>query len=247
MTASRPSPNFGDGTRSFQGRFGATPNFRFRARDANHLIRRFLGATFAAIILAGLGDGLNLRAADESLASAITSPVDGSIRVPTETTIRWSTVSRAKSYYLYVGMLPGTKDVVDTGEIQATTFLARHLPAGRLLFATIHTRVGETWHHSALAFTTMPQVATITYPVNGAANVPSNCDAQWSKAPEAEAYQLYFGTTPGMNDVLDSKRFAQGQYSLSVSGLPAGKTLYGTIWTRLHGVWYSSGIAFSTQ
>jgi hypothetical protein len=34
----------------------------------------------------------------------------------------WTTVADAQAYYLYVGYSPGAKDIVDTGEIQSTSY-----------------------------------------------------------------------------------------------------------------------------
>ena len=55
--------------------------------------------------------------------------------------VQWTTVVNAQAYYLYVGSTIGAKDLVDTREIQQTSWLAS-LPGGQTVYARIWTKVG---------------------------------------------------------------------------------------------------------
>ncbi len=71
--------------------------------------------------------------------------------------------------------------------------------------------------------------ATITYPTSGQRNVDTTRPFTWSTIPEATAYQLTVGTTPGGSDVFNSKLLPVSQSSVNMPALPAGPTLYATL------------------
>ena len=58
----------------------------------------------------------------------------------------WTTITNAEAYLLTVGTEPGAKDVVDSGELQATSFEAAKLPAGRPLYVSVWTRANGVWN-----------------------------------------------------------------------------------------------------
>ena len=63
---------------------------------------------------------------------------------------------------------------------------------------------------------------------------------------DAQAYRLYVGTSPGVNDVLDSGEVAGTSYL--PSGLPSSGTLYARVWTKVNGTWARhSDIAFTPE
>jgi hypothetical protein len=79
-------------------------------------------------------------------------PMQGAKDVNPAQPFRWTSVSGALAYYLYVGTAPGAKDVVDTGEIQATSYTAPSLPVGQTLYARIHTKLASGWQYSDVTF-----------------------------------------------------------------------------------------------
>jgi hypothetical protein len=60
----------------------------------------------------------------------------------------------AQAYYLYVGRTVGADDLVDSGEIQQTSFGAAGIPRGKTVFARIGTKVGGAWRFTESSFTT---------------------------------------------------------------------------------------------
>ena len=91
-----------------------------------------------------------------------------------------------------------------------------------------------------------PDVATLTSPANGATNVASSCTFQWTGVAAAQAYYLWVGTTPGTEDVVNSRGLPASSTSYTAKSLPFGQTLYATIWTELAGHWYSNSSTFTT-
>jgi hypothetical protein len=77
--------------------------------------------------------------------------------------------------------------------------------------------------------------------------VPTSTTLTWSAGVGATNYYLLVGTTPGGSDVVNSGALAASQTSYPVT-LPAGKTLYATVYTYTSapGGPTSSSISFGT-
>jgi hypothetical protein len=76
--------------------------------------------------------------------------------------------------------------------------------------------------------------------------VPLSTTFYWSAAAvPPQAYYLYVGTSPGAKDVVDSgERLAQ---SYTAAHLPAERTLYARLWTKIAGVWRYVDSQFTTE
>src|SRR5439155_372668 len=66
-----------------------------------------------------------------AVRATLTYPSDGAVNMDPVNPIQWTSVANVQAYYLYVGTTLGAKDVVNTGEIQQTSFLAANLPLGQ--------------------------------------------------------------------------------------------------------------------
>jgi len=60
-------------------------------------------------------------------------------------TLHWTRVPDALAYYLYVGTVPGARDLIDTGETQATSWDASRLPLDRDLWVRVNTKFSDRW------------------------------------------------------------------------------------------------------
>src|SRR5204863_10142551 len=101
------------------------------------------------------------------VVATLTSPLNGSTTVIMTLPLQWTTVVGAQAYQLYLGSTLGAKDLVDTGQIQPTSYLATSLPGGQTVFARLWAEAGGVWRSTDSSFTTAP-VATLTVPLNGA-------------------------------------------------------------------------------
>ncbi len=174
--------------------------------------------------------------------SVFVYPTNGMTDVNLSQAFQWTTVPDAEAYYLYVGTTPGTHDLVDTGEIQQTSYTAASLPAGTTLYGRIWTQYAGQWSYSDISFSgTNP--ATFTFPTNGSSSVDVSQPFQWTPVSGAQAYYLYVGTSVGLKDLVDTGEIQQTSYAAPT--LPANQTLYARIWTELGGVWLHSDITFS--
>src|SRR5438093_9251959 len=125
-------------------------------------------------------------------------------------------------------------DLVNTGELDQTSYLAAGLPAGQTLYARIWTKVGGVWRYTDSTFSASPTIsltAAITYPTNGAVNADLSHPIQWTSVANVQAYYLYVGTTAGASDLVNTGELQQTMYPAPY--LPVGQTVYARIWTKV--------------
>jgi hypothetical protein len=160
--------------------------------------------------------------------------------------LQWTSVSDALAYYLYVGTTSGAKDVVNTGEITATSYTLPPLPTDRMYFARIWTKQRDGWRFAEMNFMmpAMPGPARLITPLNGEQNVTAAQPFVWTEVPGAEAYYLYVGTRPGAKDVVDTGEIKDLSYT--ARALPAAQRLYARIHTKIQGGWYSNEVFFDS-
>ena len=182
-----------------------------------------------------------------AVAATITYPVNGATNADLSQPIQWTTVANAQAYYLYVGSTLGTNDLVNTGEIQKTSYSPANLPVGQTVYARLYTLVGNVWLHADSTFSaapTAPVTATITYPANGATNADLSQPIQWTTVANAQAYYLYVGSTLGANDLVNTGEILQTSYA--TTNLPiTGQTVYVRLYTEFGGVWRSADSTFT--
>jgi len=176
-------------------------------------------------------------------------PMQGTQDMNPAQPFRWTSVADALAYYLYVGTTPGSKDVVNTGEIQTTSYTAPSLPTGHPLYARIYTKTTSGWQYSQISFkiSAVPH-AWFIYPLDGSTSVSLDRTFQWTAVTGAEAYRLEVGTIPGGFDVLNSGNILSTSYRApqAVSG-SSQSILYARIWTKYGGVWRYYDVAFTQQ
>ena len=87
--------------------------------------------------------------------AALVQPAAGSVASTTSQLFTWTRISNAEVYYLYVGSMPGAKDVVDTGEIAVTAYNVVALPRNRTLYVTLWTKTPQGgWRNTQSTFIT---------------------------------------------------------------------------------------------
>ena len=175
--------------------------------------------------------------------ATITSPVNGATNVNMTLPIQWTTVAGAQAYYLYGGSSLGANDLINTGEIQQTSYLTRGVPGGQTVFARMWTEVVGIWRYVDTTFGAASVTAILTYPPYGGVNVDQNQPATWTTIAGAQAYELYIGSTQGANDIADSSEILSATYPMT--RLPVGPTLYARLWTETAGVWLYQDSTFT--
>lgn len=167
-----------------------------------------------------------------------TMPTHGAVISSSCTTIAWTPVSGALSYYLYLGTTPGAKDLIDFGETQATSRFAGLLPANQTLYGRIWTKLASGWVYNDSQFTTF--LSTLTSPAPNALDIGTAGLFTWTANANVQKYYLYVGDTPGANNVINTGEITQTSYPMT--GLPVGTTLYAKLWTRVGGCWTAAPV-----
>jgi hypothetical protein len=180
--------------------------------------------------------------AAQTLAAQITYPADGAVGADLSQAIQWTPVANVQAYYLYVGSTLGANDLVNTGEIQRTSYVATTLPPGQTVFARLYTFAGGVWLYTDSTFSAAP-ISTITYPANGATNADLSKPIQWTTVANAQAYYLYVGSTLGTNDIVNTGEIQRTSYVST--NLPFGQTVYVRLYTLAGGAWLHADSTFS--
>ena len=185
------------------------------------------------------------------------TPSNGTTDVDTSQPIEWTAVADAQAYYLYIGSSLGATDLVNSGEVQGTSYQAYGLPAGQVLYARLWTKKASVWRYTDITFTAASGApilkATVITPANGATGVNPTGLIQWTGVPNAQKYYVYVGSTPGLKDLIDSQEICDGctinttatSWSMALAGRSpaqglatmAGQTVYLRMWTKFGGVW----------
>jgi hypothetical protein len=181
------------------------------------------------------------QAATGTAQFTVTTDAEGRL---TSSTLKWSTVTGAQAYYLRVGSTSGAKDVVDSGETQATSFSLPALPFDRTYYARVFTKAGDAWTYSELAFKVakLSSPARMISPVDGQSNVTSADVFRWEPVAHAQSYYFQVGTRAGGRDIIDSGETTRTWWT--TQSLPAGRRLYARISTKIAGNWYANEIEF---
>jgi hypothetical protein len=181
----------------------------------------------------------------QSPTATILYPTNGAVNADLSQPIQWTSVANVQAYYLYIGTTLGAKDLVDTGEIRQTSYLAAQLPVGQTIYARMWTKVGGVWRYTDSSFSVSPLPAAFLYPLNGARNVDTSHAFSWTTVPGARAYYLYVGTSPGAKDVIDTGEMTQSSIVLYWN-LPTDRPLYARIYTKMSdGTWRFNEISFT--
>jgi endoglucanase len=175
--------------------------------------------------------------------AAFTSPANGQTGVDATPTFTWSTATGAQGYYLTVGTSTGAYDLLASGELPASQVSYTSpltLPTGRALYARIYTKSGGAYaSYQDITFTAAAGAkALFTSPTDGMTGVEATQPLKWSKVAEAQGYVVMIGTTVGGYDVMGSGELPATQSSFTPwSALPAGRTLFARIYTKVDGAY----------
>jgi hypothetical protein len=212
--------------------------------NLRHTLRRRYPSVLFLVALIVLGIGSRSRVDAQSLTATVTYPPNLATNADLTLPIQWTGVDGVDAYYLYVGSTIGARDLVNTGEIRQTSYLATNLPANQTLYARLWTKLGGIWRFEDSTFSGALAVnARITYPADGALNADLSQRIQWTTVANVQAYYLYVGTTRGAKDLVNTGETQQTSY-LAVN-LPANQLLYARISTKVGGVWRYIDSTFS--
>jgi hypothetical protein len=159
--------------------------------------------------------------------------------------LAWTTILGAEAYALRLGTTPGGDDLLNSGEMLGQTLETPALPAGTPIYAQLSTKHGGEWRQQEMSFT-LAGAALLAPPVE-AATTASAAGAllTWTPVTNGEAYSVYVGTAPGARDLASTGEIHSTSYLMS--NLPAGRTVYVSLWTKADGVWNGTAATLTTK
>jgi hypothetical protein len=115
------------------------------------------------------------------------------------------------------------------------------------LYARLYTEVNGSWNtYTSSTFTVAYSAATMTYPNPrySYASLDATVPFTWMPVSGASGYELWIGSSPGADDVLQSGLLSQP--SFLTGPLPVGEQLWARVWTLTSGTWvYAGDVPFS--
>jgi hypothetical protein len=200
-------------------------------------------------------------------AARLTSPEPGSTLSDTSATFRWTAVSGAAAYQLYVGTTPGGYDIRNV-RTTATSTTVTNLPRGGMtVYVRLWTQVGGTWRYTDDTLTAAPALSPTATPTRTATATPTRTATAAptrTPTPQSSTAQLMSpepgstltGTTATFRWTAVSGASAYQLYvgttaggydirnvrttatSTTVTNVPrGGRTVYVRLWTQIGGSW----------
>ncbi|MDQ1398739.1 MAG: hypothetical protein QOK20_671 [Acidimicrobiaceae bacterium] len=188
--------------------------------------------------------------------ATFTYPTEGLTNFDTTQPFTWSTIPQATGYFLVVGTTLYGADLVNSGVLPSTqsNFNGPALPTVGTLHATLYAHVAGTWtSYQAINFMAAPGQAIFTSHANGQTAVDPTKAFSWSTIPQAQGYIVVVGTTQFGSNLANSGVLPATQSTYTPPNLPAGRTVYATLltkvnnaYTRFQAITFTTGPAMGT-
>jgi hypothetical protein len=232
----------GTGATQYAVYLGSTPG-------ANDLGYTFLaGTSYTANILAVRGATLYVRLwsmiggvwqnqyVDYTYSEAnfhMITPAQGSALAGGSVTFTWTAINGASLYSIWFGTTPGGYNL-GSFDLAGTSYTANLPVLGAPLYVRLWYVIGGVWQYIDYTYTEANLVARIITPVPGGTLLGTSIAFTWTAGTGVTQYALYFGSTPGAND-LGYTFLAGTAYTASLPVRSA--TLYVRLWSLIGGVW----------
>ena len=93
--------------------------------------------------------------------------------------------------------------------------------------------------NASQSFTLIVDQAAFTYPTNGQSDVDTSKTFWWTSIPQAQGFIVTIGTSPFATNLYYRELDYTNAPEADVPALPAGITLYATLYTEVNGTWTS--------
>ncbi|PRX54097.1 T9SS type B sorting domain-containing protein [Flagellimonas meridianipacifica] len=143
-------------------------------------------------------------------------PENGDSDVNFRTNLRWNLAPGATSYLLRIGTTPNGSEILPETNVGNVLRFdpPNDLPVNSEIFVQITplNENGQAVNCAVESFRTTVVAQSLdctrlTFPVNGATNVPLTPLLQWEEVPGATGYRVTIGTTPGGDDLVREREF----------------------------------------
>jgi len=168
--------------------------------------------------------------------TTLSSPIDNAIDIAEDlASISWNAAANADGYRITVaGSTSNLNDVTDLVVTGTSHPFTNDFDAEETVTITItpFNADGDASGCIAESFTiaaagTLPSCTTLSNPLNGATNAPTNITLTWNSVTDVDGYLVQIGTSPGNTDF--SNQDVGNTTSIDLNGLPENTTFYITI------------------
>ena len=144
------------------------------------------------------------------------SPKDGATNVNVGANLSWAYVTGADGYFLSIGTSPGIGNIInnlDVGNTLQFNPLIDFMPLTEIFVKVVpYNENGNSFICKEEHFVTgniaaLPSCSYLISPFNGETNVPLSPLIEWEPALGATGYNVFIGSSPFENDVLDGGAF----------------------------------------
>ena len=169
------------------------------------------------------------------LCTEIINPTDGDVLVSTTANITWIRDFSATGYLMTVfeGDENGIRIIENFDVGNGTNYKPPDFKPRTQYFVTIipYNENGPAVGCRPISFTTgdgplLPDCSRLTFPTNGAVNIPGDTGISWAAIPNVDGYLLTVGTTPNGNDIIDNLDVGEALNYQLPQNLPEGQLIY---------------------
>lgn len=166
--------------------------------------------------------------------ASLTDPLANALNVDINNDLSWSASSGANGYKLTVGTTPNGTDIMNNVDVGlVTTYnLANSLPFNTNIFVRVtpYNELGDatcTFQSFTTEANVPPQCTQLTYPQNGASNIPLGAVIKWAHSiGNQTGYKITIGTTPGGGQIANQLNVGNVNTYDPPGDLPPSATIY---------------------
>jgi serine protease len=186
------------------------------------------------------GGALTLRTTDQLKRARILNPQEELDAFASDGILRWSPVSGATAYELWVFKDPNSAQIQEgSGSLDVRSYNVRTLAPNTTYYAQAYARVNGEWQvGSPVKFTTVatPTKARLTNVQGELESFATNGTLRWTEVTGATAYEVWIYGHPGLGKIVESGA-AGTERSYATTKLCAGATYYVQVYARVNGAW----------
>src|SRR5207245_4338922 len=124
-------------------------------------------------------------------------PQENATYIDPYVTFRWTSLSEAQAFYLYVGTSVGAKDAYDSGSTNQSSLLVTSLSANTQYYVRLWTEISGIWKYVDSTFRTGTGIGRLIQPQDNAVDVDPHLPFSWTAVADAQAYYRYVGSSIG--------------------------------------------------
>lgn len=178
--------------------------------------------------------------------AVMTSPSNGSRLTSSRVTFRWTSVSGATQYYLFIGTRKGARNIYYGSQGRRTYKTVYNIPtSGSVIYVTLFTRIAGKWLYNQYSYTTAHAgKARMISPTPGSRLTSSRVTFRWTNAG-ASQYYLAVGTNTGVTNIYHGY---QGTRTYkTVYNIPTnGSRIYVKLYSKIAGKWSYNLYSYNT-